>query len=252
MVVVFRAWFKVSPCLLAPGQGDRRMLPYDPRTVAEALATILDAAAMTRGYATLAIPGGRSPGPVLTELARICDPFLRERLHLLWVDERAVPCGHADRNDAVTLAAWESGGALPRFIHPMPAEESDLDAAAQRYAVTLSEATQGAALDACLIGMGEDGHIASLFPHHAGLNDLSSVFVVRDSPKPPAGRISLGLTTLHRSSSLILLALGAAKGSVALRARRGPDPGLPVSLLPRERCLWYCDDAAAAVVQAGN
>ena len=84
------------------------MLPYTPDTVAEALFQVLDQAAAARGRATLAIPGGRSPGPVLGALARMCTPFLRERLHLLWADERAVPPGHADRNDLPTLAAWRS------------------------------------------------------------------------------------------------------------------------------------------------
>ena len=67
------------------------MLPYSPASLAEALLALLDDAAARRGRATLAIPGGRSPGPVLTHLARICDPFVRDRLSLLWLDERAVP-----------------------------------------------------------------------------------------------------------------------------------------------------------------
>ena len=121
----------------------RSMLPYQPSTVAEALHSILDQAAVSRGRATLAIPGGRSPGPVLTALAGICEPYLRERLHLLWLDERAVPLGHADRNDAPTLAAWQAGGALPAFVYPMPAERSDLEAAAADYAAQLAVATGG-------------------------------------------------------------------------------------------------------------
>lgn len=221
------------------------MLPYRPAIVAEALLEVLDTAAMARGRATLAIPGGRSPGAVLTELARRCEPFLRERLHLLWLDERAVPLGHAERNDAPTLAAWQSGGELPAHVHPMPAEAVDLEDAAQRYAQVLAQATDGGALDACLVGMGEDGHLASLFPHHAGLRDLSPVFVVRDSPKPPAVRLTLGCTVLNRARVLMVLALGAAKGRVVAQARRGADPALPVSLLPMERTLWYLDDEAA-------
>lgn len=221
------------------------MLPYQPATVAEALHAILDQAAAQRGRATLAIPGGRSPGPVLTALARLCEPFLLARLHLLWLDERAVPLGHADRNDAPTLAAWQAGGALPAFVHAMPAERDDLHAAAVAYADTLRLATAGGSLDACLVGIGEDGHLASLFPHHAGLKELADVFAVTDSPKPPPRRLTMGLSVLHRAERLLILALGTAKGHVAQRARRGPDPMLPVSLLPQDRCLWYLDDAAA-------
>ena len=220
------------------------MLPYSPTTVAEALATVLDAAAAARGRATLAIPGGRSPGPVLSALAGLVDDFLRPRLHLLWLDERAVPVGHADRNDLPTLAAWRAGGALPAHVHPMPAEAPDLDAAAADYARTLATATAGAGLDACLIGIGEDGHLASLFPHHPGLRELGDVFAVVDSPKPPPRRLTMSLPVLHRVGTLVILALGVAKGAVAKQARRGPDAALPISLLPPARCVWYLDDAA--------
>lgn len=223
------------------------MLPYQPSTVAEALYTILDQAAAARGRATLAIPGGRSPGPVLTALAGLCNDFVRERLHLLWLDERAVPPDHADRNDAPTLAAWRAGGALPACVHPMPAERADLDAAAADYAAVLRTATGGSGvLDACLVGIGEDGHLASLFPNHPGLKELAEVFAIHDSPKPPAKRLTMSLPVLHRAAHHVVLALGAAKGQVARRAMQGPDPAVPVSLLPRDRTVWFLDDAAAA------
>ncbi len=225
------------------------MLPYAPQTVAEAILAQLDQAALARGRATLAIPGGRSPAPVLTALARIVEPWLRERLHLLWLDERAVPLGHADRNDGPTLAAWGAGGPLPGHVHRMPAEDADLDAAAERYAQTLHAACAGNPIDACLIGIGEDGHLASLFPNHPGLKELAEVFVVRDSPKPPAQRLTLSLPVIHRAGLRVVLALGADKGRVFARARRGPDPALPVSLLPRENTGWYLDDAAVAAAE---
>jgi 6-phosphogluconolactonase len=221
------------------------MLPYSPDAVAEALVIQLDGAAAARGRATLAIPGGRTPGPTLTALARICDPFLRARLHLLWLDERALPPGDAQRNDAATVAAWQQGGPLPAFVHAMPAEAGDLHAAAASYAETLDQACAGAPLDACLVGFGEDGHVASLFPLHPGLRELATVFPVFDSPKPPAQRLTLGMGVLHRAGLLAVLALGPDKGRVAKRAWQGPDARLPVSLLPQERCLWYLDDEAA-------
>jgi 6-phosphogluconolactonase len=226
------------------------VLPYAPTTVAEAILAHLDAAAATRGRATLAIPGGRSPGPVLTALAGILDPFVRDRLHLLWLDERAVPLGHADRNDAPTLAAWRAGGPLPAQVHAMPAEAADLDAAATTYAATLAAATAGAPLDVCLVGIGDDGHCASLFPDHAALGDLSDCLAIRDSPKPPPVRLTLGLGPLCRASLRVVLGLGAAKGQVFARARSGPDRRLPVSLLPTAGTIWYLDDAAAAAVHA--
>ncbi|MBA3938506.1 MAG: 6-phosphogluconolactonase, partial [Planctomycetes bacterium] len=175
------------------------MLPYSPDTVAEALHALLDQAAAARGRAPLAIPRGRSPGPVLTALAGLCEPFLRARLHLLWLDERAVPLGHPDRNDAPTLAAWQLGGPLPAHVHPMPAELGDLGGAAITYAQTLHTVTAGRGLDACLVGIGEDGHLASLFPNHAGLSELAEVFAIYDSPKPPLRRLTMSLPVLHRA-----------------------------------------------------
>lgn len=219
------------------------MLPYAPGIVAEVLVAALEDAAARRGRATLAIPGGRSPGPVLSHLASICTPFLRDRLHLLWLDERAVPPGHPDRNDAGTLSAWDAGGLRPRHIHPMPAE-GDLEQAAAGYAAELRAATGGGPLDACLIGLGEDGHLASLFPHHPGLGELSDCFAVYDSPKPPPRRLSLSLPVLATARMRLVLCLGAAKGWCWRRFRSGPDHGCPASLLPQDGTSWYLDDAA--------
>ncbi|MBA2480687.1 MAG: 6-phosphogluconolactonase, partial [Planctomycetes bacterium] len=217
---------------------------------AEGVHQLLDRAAAGQGRATHAIPGGRSPGPVLTALAGLCDHFLRKRLHILWLDERAVAVGDPDRNDGPTLAAWLAGGEPPAHIHPMPAERDDLEQAATAYATTLRDATGDGRIDVCLVGIGEDGHLASLFPHHPGLKELSDVFAVYDSPKPPARRLTLSLPVLCRASHLVVMALGAAKGRVAARARAGADAAIPVSLLPRERVLWYLDDDAAAAAGA--
>lgn len=221
------------------------VLPYTPVAVAEAIAERLDAAAAARGRCSLAIPGGRSPGPVLSELARLATPFLRDHLHLLWVDERAVPVGDEQRNDQGTLAAWESGGLLPAHVHPMPAEDGDLAAAAARYTETLATATGGGVLDVAFLGIGEDGHVASLFPDHSGLDELDPVLVVSDSPKPPAKRLSLSLGVLRQTEAKVVLALGEAKGRVMAAARQTADRTLPVSLLG-DGVIWFADDAAMA------
>jgi 6-phosphogluconolactonase len=226
------------------------LLPYTPTAVAETLANALDQAVFKHGYATLAIPGGRSPGPALTALAGMLDSYARSRLHLLWLDERAVPMDHPDRNDAPTLAAWQQGGPLPAHVHPMPADEPDLEAAAERYAQTLASATQGRGLDACLVGIGEDGHLASLFPRHPGLSELAPILAIVDSPKPPPRRLTLSLPVLTKAHLLLILALGAAKGRIARQVAAGPSREIPVSLLPTGRCIWFGDDAAVAAYQA--
>lgn len=218
--------------------------PYVIETLAETVHDRLESAAAARGVATLAIPGGRTPGPLLTALAGMCTGFLRARLHLFWVDERAVPVGHADRNDAATLTAWAEGGALPAHVHPMPAEVSDLDLAATAYAADLAQACGQGPVDVAVIGIGEDGHMASLFPGHEGLDELDPVFAVTDSPKPPPRRLTMSLGVLRQARHKIVIALGAVKGDVARSALSGPDRQLPVSLLGDSGVEWYLDDAA--------
>lgn len=236
--------WRTRDCQRAAGADKQAMLPYGPAIVAELLLAELDAAAIARGRAVLAIPGGRSPGPVLSALAGMCTPFVRDRLHLVWLDERAVPPGHPDRNDGPTLRAWDAGGARPRHVHPMPAESVDLDAAAQSYAGILAEATGGGPVDACLIGLGEDGHLASLFPGHPGLDELTACFAVEDSPKPPPRRLTLSLAVVNAARARAVLCLGAAKGWCWTRFCAGPDRSCPASLLPRTGTSWFLDDAA--------
>lgn len=220
-------------------------LPYHPQSIAESIYEVLDQAVLDRGFASLAIPGGRSPAAVLEALAGLCEERVRAALHLFWVDERAVPVGDADRNDAATLAAWERGGALPAHVHAMPAEEADLEAAANNYAQLIEVVCGEHALDVCLLGIGEDGHFASLFPNHAGLAELSPVFAIYDSPKPPAKRLSISLAVISACKQCHILALGAAKGQVFNAVRKnGVQRQYPISLLPADQCAWYLDEAA--------
>ena len=178
---------------------------------------------------------------MLTTLASLLPPDVLAKLSLLWVDERALAPGHPERNDGATLAAWRAGGDLPAHVYPMPADMEDLEAAAASYARTLAVATQGSPLDVCLLGIGEDGHVASLFPAHPGLEDTRTVFAVYDSPKPPPKRLTLSLPVLRSATSLVVLALGAAKLRIAEKAWEGPDPTIPVSLLPPERTTWFIE-----------
>ena len=226
-------------------------LPYHPQSIAESIYDVLDQAVVERGFASLAIPGGRSPGAVLEALAELCDERVRAALHLFWVDERAVPPGDADRNDAATLAAWERGGALPAYVHAMPAEEADLEAAASTYAECIQSVCGAHALDVCLLGIGEDGHFASLFPAHDGLSELSPVFAIYDSPKPPAKRLSISLAMISACKQCHILALGEAKGAVFKAVREnGAQQQYPISLLPTEQCAWYLDEAARSTLDA--
>lgn len=223
-------------------QYNLRPLFYDPDRVAELILAGLQRAVEERGRAAMAIPGGRSPGPVLTALAGRMPDEVRSLLHLFWVDERSVPPGDKERNSRATLAAWKRGGRLPAYVYPMPAEYQDLESAAREYAGTLERVTDGYPLDLCLLGVGEDGHIASLFPNHPGLRRDEPVLAVYDSPKPPPRRLTLSLPVLCAAGVRIVLAPGREKGIVFNQAVKGPDPSLPVSLLPADNTIWFIDE----------
>jgi 6-phosphogluconolactonase len=102
------------------------------------------------------------------------------------------------------------------------------------------------------LGIGEDGHIASLFPEHSGLKELSPVFAVYDSPKKPLRRLTMSFAVLNRCQSCFILAGGAEKGLVfeAVRAG-GVQPRYPVSLLVPDHCVWFLDEAARAACDPG-
>ncbi len=219
-----------------------KVLPYNPRLAAELLADKLREAVAGRGRAVLAIPGGRSPVPVLGLVTGLLPEEVRRNLYLFWVDERGVPPGHRDRNDAATLAAWKKGGELPAHLRPMPAGEGDLERAAAEYAETLRRATGGRPLDACLLGVGEDGHIASLFPDHPALRRKEPVVAVYDSPKPPPRRLTLSLPVINKAGLRVVLAPGKEKGLIFRRIAAGLEPSLPASLLRRDNTFWLVDD----------
>jgi 6-phosphogluconolactonase len=149
------------------------------------------------------------------------------QLRLAWVDERVVPFDHPESNRG---AAWRAGRMLPPgFELPLVEDGETAQEAAARASAAL-RTTFGNGLDVLLLGMGDDGHIASLFPGRpwAGAHP---VLVVQDSPKPPSLRLSLSLPFLQTASRAILLATGEAKRGVLLRLREG-DPSLPAAHLP--------------------
>ena len=173
------------------------------------------------------------------------------RVELWWGDERFVAQDSDDRNDKSTLA--DLTAALPLStdrIHPMPATDSglDLDAAAASYAEELGDT----AFDLCLLGLGPDGHVASLFPDHPSSTAVGNVIAVRDSPKPPPDRTSLTLPVLNRSAEVWFLVSGGDKAGAAHRAllSEGPVQVPGARVAGRDRTVWLLDRDAAAQLPA--
>lgn len=205
----------------------------------------------TVGIATLAA--------VAEEQAR--DAVDWSEVHLWWGDERFLEDGHADRNETQARDALITplGGALPAGnVHPVPALSADVatpEEAAAAYAEELAaHAAPGAAVpafDVLLLGMGPDGHVASLFPGHEALDAAGVATVaVHGSPKPPPLRVSLTFEAIAAAREVWVVAAGAEKAeAVASALSSAPVTETPAAgALGLERTLWLVDAAAVAQV----
>ncbi len=188
--------------------------------LAEALRDVMSESELVR----LAIPGGSALEALSTARAALGAEF--ERVDLTWVDERCVPIDDADSN----RGAAERRGLLgpdhpPRRSVPLYVDgESPGDAVARTRDELRAVFDSG--LDVVLLGLGEDGHVASLFPGRFDRDDDATVLHVTDSPKPPADRISLGWRMLATARSCIVAAAGESKRE-ALGRVLGHDATLP-------------------------
>lgn len=134
------------------------------------------------------------------------------KITLFWADERAVPPDHPESNYGLAerMLLAPLGAHAPRAIR-MPAETSNLKQAALWYDDALASELDGSVLDLAILGVGEDGHVASLFPGHPALNDQRRVVAIEDSPKPPPRRLSLTLHFLLRTRKIWVIAIGQRK-----------------------------------------
>jgi len=238
----------------------------DSTLLAEAVAArlvvrILDAQA-ERGFAAVVLTGGRIAERVYRAVrdtpAR--DAVDWARVDVWWGDERFLPSGHRDRNETRARAALLDALPLdPARVHPMPASDGrdgpDPEAAAARYAEELAAAARpGTArlphFDVLLLGIGEDGHVASVFPEHPVAYETRVVSAVRGAPKPPPVRITLTLPAINTAEEVWLIAAGPDKASAVGMALAGAGPvQVPAANVHGvSQTLWLLDRAAAAEV----
>ena len=214
---------------------------------AHLLASYLDEDA-ARGGATLALSGGRTPQSVLERLAAIELPW--DRIAVFQVDERIAPPHHPDRNRTHAEAAL----AAPIERHPktfrwMPVEEPNLDAAARRYAELLRAAAGSPpALGTVHLGLGADGHTASLVPGSPLVSERKRDVVVTE-PYQGRRRMTLTLPVLNRARRILWIVTGADK-RIALAGLMAGDARVVGSRVRRDGALVLADAAAAADVAA--
>ncbi|MBA2463520.1 MAG: 6-phosphogluconolactonase, partial [Nocardioidaceae bacterium] len=172
------------------------------------------------------------------------------RVDVWWGDERFVPAESSDRNARqATEALLDHVDVDPRRVHEMPSSDSgDLTRAAAAYAAEM-RADGAGMFDVVLLGVGPDGHVASLFPGQPTLDVDDDIAVsIRNSPKPPPQRISLTFAALNRTRATWFLVSGAGKADAVARAHGGAD----VHEVPAtgahgsEETVWFLDEAAAA------
>ena len=226
----------------------------DPEALARRAADLLIAAANdTADQFAVALSGGSTPRRLYELLARppYRDAFPWPRTHVFWGDERFVPKADARSNYRMTHEALLSRVPIPSTnIHPLPTEDTTPLDAAMGYEKTLKSFYGAAALDpsrplfdVTLLGLGVDGHIASLFPGSRALGERERwVVAVTEGPAEP--RLSLTYPPLESSRRVLFLVEGPEKRAIVGRVRRGDD--LPATKLkPVGTLLWLVDKAAA-------
>lgn len=236
---------------------ERRVLVHpDPQSLAASVAArfltkvidLLD----EKERVEVCLTGGTMGEAVLTSIAG--NPAREgidwSRVGFWWGDERYVPRGDADRNDRQAQDALL--GALPvpaENVHtyPAPGEHASIEAAADAYAAELGDTV----FDIIFLGVGSDGHVASLFPDHGTVLETSKTVVAElNSPKPPSERLSLTLPVINRSDRAWLVLAGADKaGALGLALADANVASVPVAgVQGRRRTVFFVDQGAAAEV----
>jgi len=228
--------------------------------------TLAAKAIAERGVFFCSLAGGTTP---LSSYRILAAPLISskvnwERTHVFWSDERCVPEGSRDRNDEAARDALLGKVPIPsKNIHRVPATEPD---AAQLYESdlrrafssslplkesSLSSSSEIPRFDLILLGMGPDGHTASLFPSHPAVEEKTRLVVhVDGAPKPPPARVTFTLPLINAARHVAFLVTGVDKNAALRRVLNG-DQALPAArVAPRDGTLVFLSDAAALTGEA--
>jgi 6-phosphogluconolactonase len=194
-----------------------------------------------RGSYTLGLSGGKTPPLMFDALVDLPVPW--RRVHVFQVDERVAPAGSEDRNFTQLSDRLLAHIEIPEEnVHAMPVETDDLDFACRRYEETIRRVTNGSPLDLLQLGLGDDGHTASLAPGDPilGLTDRDVSYVERFNGLP---RMSMTLPTLNRARRIVWLATGSARADMCRRLVAG-DRTIPAGRVENDDIALLVDSEA--------
>ena len=228
------------------------VLPSGAASIARALQLVLDkinTATCDRGQCTIVLAGGSTPKALYEAIAKENLPW--EKIHVFWGDERYVPQSHPDSNQGMARRAWLDKVDIPAGnIHPMPTDAGDPALDAQKYEAELEQFFKSGAgkfpvFDIVLLGMGDDGHTASLFPHTEALQVRDRKVAVGNSYGQP--RLTLTVPLINQARCVIFIALGANKQSALAQvfASVADDMAYPSRLIGPQGELWWLLDESA-------
>nr|WP_290228404.1 6-phosphogluconolactonase [Trichocoleus desertorum] len=228
------------------------VLPDTTALIQRSLEVVVEkirAAIAEQGQCTIALSGGSTPKPLYEALATQDLPW--DKIHVFWGDERYVPADHPDSNQGMARKAWLDRIQIPaKNIHPMPTEAADPAIAAQNYESHLREVLQVQdkslpALDVILLGLGDDGHTASLFPHTEALQVQDQLITVGNKDGQP--RLTFTAPLINAARCVAFVVAGANK-QAALKEIFAPTADAmtyPARLVQPQGELWWLFDAAA-------
>jgi len=222
--------------------------PDRPALVARSLELVqarIQTAVAERGKCAIALAGGSTPQPLYEGLAKLDLPWAN--IHIFWGDERYVPVDHPDSNAGMAKAAWLDQVPIPATqIHIMPTHFEQPEEAASAYEALLKDVLgYQPTFDIVLLGMGDDGHTLSLFPHTEAASERDRLVTVGN--KDGAPRITLTAPVVNQSRCVLFLVSGSNK-QPALKAVFSPDADdleFPSRTIRPEGELWWLLDAAA-------
>ena len=212
-----------------------------------------------RGIFSAALSGGGTPKPVYREIGTSGNqvPLRWSNIHLFWGDERHVPPGHADSNYKMVKAQLLDHISIPSGnVHRVPAE-MEARMAAFSYEEVLRGFFDGEQprFDLVFLGMGDDGHTASLFPHSAGLNEEDRWFIANFSPTKEEWRLTLTKNAINKARNIVVMVRGHSKAKMVADVLTGPinPEEKPIQLIsPVDgNMIWILDREAASLLPDG-